>query len=75
MGKVVHLTDDAHDQAKAYCQKHGLNMKEWVAQLIDKGIAQVTRLPIDKKKLETCESEGEPEPYNRPPFWTGQQPK
>lgn len=35
MSKVVHLSDHAHNKAKAYCQTRGLKMSEWVASLID----------------------------------------
>lgn len=35
MSKVVHLSDQAHNKAKAYCQPRGLKMSEWVASLID----------------------------------------
>jgi len=36
MSKVVHLSDQAHNKAKAYCQRRGLKMSEWVASLIDR---------------------------------------
>ncbi len=36
MSKVVHLSDHAHNKAKAYCQTRGLKMSEWVASLIDR---------------------------------------
>lgn len=36
MSKVVHLSDQAHTKAKAYCQLRGLKMSEWVAALIDR---------------------------------------
>lgn len=35
MSKVVHLSDHAHNKAKAFCQTRGLKMSEWVASLID----------------------------------------
>ena len=36
MSKVVHLSDQAHHKAKAYCQRRGLKMSEWVASLIER---------------------------------------
>jgi hypothetical protein len=36
MSKVVHLSDQAHNRAKAYCQRRGLKMSEWVASLIER---------------------------------------
>ena len=38
MSKVVHLSDDAHNNAKAFCKEHGLKMSDWVASLIDGAI-------------------------------------
>lgn len=38
MSKVVHLSDQAHHRAKAFCQKSGMKMSEWVAQLIDHAV-------------------------------------
>lgn len=34
MSKVIHLSDNAHTQAKAYCREHALKMSDWVASLI-----------------------------------------
>lgn len=34
MSKVIHLSDSAHTQAKAYCREHALKMSDWVASLI-----------------------------------------
>ena len=39
MSKVIHLSDDAHNKAKAFCKEHGLKMSDWVAALIDAAIA------------------------------------
>ena len=38
MSKVVHLPNEAHAKAKAYCEPRKLMMSEWVAGLIDAGI-------------------------------------
>lgn len=35
MSKVIHLSDEAHAKAKAFCREHGLKMSDWVANLID----------------------------------------
>ena len=34
MSKVIHLSDEAHQIAKEHCQKLGLRMSDWVAELI-----------------------------------------
>ncbi len=34
MSKVIHLSDPAHNAAKAFCKQHGLKMSDWVADLI-----------------------------------------
>jgi hypothetical protein len=39
MSKVIHLSDDAHNKAKAFCKEQGLKMSDWVASLIDAAIA------------------------------------
>jgi hypothetical protein len=38
MSKVIHLSDDAHAKAKAFCKEHTLKMSDWVAALIDTAI-------------------------------------
>ena len=38
MSKVVHLSDDAHAQAKDFCRVKGLKMSDWVAGLICQAI-------------------------------------
>ena len=38
MSKVVHLSNEAHAAAKAYCKENGLKMSDWVASLITKAI-------------------------------------
>jgi len=43
MSKVIHLSDQAHNKAKAYCQRRGLKMSEWVASLIE----QATKDQVD----------------------------
>jgi hypothetical protein len=39
MSKVIHLSDEAHNKAKAFCKEHGLKMSDWVAGLIDAAVA------------------------------------
>jgi hypothetical protein len=62
MSKVIHLSDDAHNKAKAYCKEQGLKMSDWVASLIDtaisSGIGAITpefddnvRALVQKKKV------------------------
>ena len=38
MSKVVHLSDDAHNKAKAHCKRLGLKMSDWVAVLIEQAL-------------------------------------
>lgn len=35
MSKVVHLSDNAHRQAKEYCSPRSLKMSDWVGMLIE----------------------------------------
>lgn len=39
--KVVHLSDDAHELAKAYCKDSGMKMSDWVAMLIKRAVDPV----------------------------------
>lgn len=39
MSKVIHLSDEAHHEAKEYCKVHGLRMSDWVAELIKAALA------------------------------------
>ena len=34
MSKVIHLSDQAHNNAKNFCKQYGLKMSDWVAELI-----------------------------------------
>ena len=73
MDKVVHVTDSIHAQAKAYCKQRGINLKDWVSQLIEYGISNVipiTRgVPVEKKTLPKFERSDVPNAYEEPPFW------
>jgi hypothetical protein len=39
--KVVHLSDDAHELAKAHCKDSGMKMSDWVAMLIKRAVDPV----------------------------------
>lgn len=72
--KVVHVPDEVHAKAKAFCERHRLHMKRWVSGLILDAISddKVRRTtPVTKKKLPATETGGEdgPKPWERPPFW------
>ena len=85
MSKVIHLSDDAHNKAKAFCKEQGLKMSDWVAALIDTAITGVgdveqsnednVRVFVQKKKvLEQYEeipqtAEDGLPVYAAPPFW------
>lgn len=64
MSKVVHLSDDAHNNAKQFCREHALKMSDWVATLINLAVrgeklsaaasivaAANMRTMVEKKKL------------------------
>lgn len=64
MSKVVHLSDDAHNNAKQFCREHDLKMSDWVATLINLAVrgeklsaaasivaAANLRTLVEKKKL------------------------
>ncbi|MEZ4270672.1 MAG: hypothetical protein R3C68_04335 [Myxococcota bacterium] len=38
MSKVVHLSNEAHAEAKEFCKEHTLRMSDWVAGLIRQAI-------------------------------------
>ncbi len=44
MSKVVHLSDEAHAEAKSFCKQRGLKMSDWVASLIRKAVAEAERV-------------------------------
>ncbi len=85
MSKVIHLSDDAHNKAKAFCKEHSLKMSDWVASLIaiaiDSGAppqpapsSNVRALVQKKKHVERYEEEPQNTPdglpvYASPPFW------
>ncbi len=75
MDKVVHVPDSIHAQAKAYCKQRGINLKDWVAQLIEHGISNVIPIkrvgPVEKKTLPKFERGEGPHAYEEPPFWDG----
>ncbi|RYF11105.1 MAG: hypothetical protein EOO40_03925 [Deltaproteobacteria bacterium] len=82
MSKVIHLSDDAHNQAKAFCKTHGLKMSDWVAGLIDaaiggeslSGTSSKVLAMVPKKKMVEPPAAGvamgdELPVYAAPPFW------
>jgi hypothetical protein len=68
MSKVVHLSDDAHKQAKVFCREKGLKMSDWVATLIGEAIAKghtdakVRTLVPKKRILERLETKSQLQP-------------
>lgn len=72
-GKVVHLDSEIHAEAKAYCEKHGIRMKDFVETLIADGVKKVSRLqPVGRKRLESLAEDIDGTPvWQRPPFWAG----
>lgn len=44
--KVVHLADDAHELAKAYCKDSGMKMSDWVAMLIKRAVEPGKSAPV-----------------------------
>ena len=87
MSKVVHLSNEAHAQAKVYCKSRGLKMSDWEGALIIETISeneetkqpepQVEPTAPRKKKLpktdDTVQSTEQGVPvYSQPPFWAKQ---
>ena len=81
MSKVVHLSNEAHAKAKAFCEANQLRMSEWVAVLIEEAL-QGTRkkteqrpagiVPVQKRKLPQMDEKDERDPaevFTAPPFW------
>ena len=84
VSKVVHLSNEAHAQAKVYCKSRGLKMSDWVGSLIIDAISvqeepKPPEQPQDvsaprKKQLprmdDTVQSTDDGVPvYSQPPFW------
>lgn len=46
--KVIHVSNEAHTLAKAYCDKNGMRMSVFVAGLIDKHVNDPGPPPITK---------------------------
>jgi hypothetical protein len=75
--KVVHLSAEAHAQARLHCQKHNLKMSHWVAGLIAHGCAQEDDAAWVSRKVLPRMAEPEAEPhaagngpaFAAPPFW------
>jgi hypothetical protein len=42
MSRVVHLSNDAHQQAKEFCNRRGLRMSDWVGELIASAVTKET---------------------------------
>jgi hypothetical protein len=85
MSKVIHLSDDAHNEAKQFCREHELKMSDWVAGLIAAAIvhgdasvetaATNVRSMVPKKKfiehVDEAPTVGDDglPVYASPPFW------
>lgn len=79
--KVVHIPDDVHEQAKAFCKKNHIHMRDWVSSLIEEGIENVIRFPLNGpqpvKKKDLPKTEGrssDTEAFEQPPFWGNRKP-
>ena len=84
MSKVVHLSNEAHADAKLWCKARGLKMSDWVGSLILEAIAAEVKeeevAPVEetqaprKKALPRLDeqsqagNDGTPV-YSQPPFW------
>lgn len=70
--KVIHVSDEAHAAAKAYCARNRFHMSTWVCRLIERAIADASSEPVKKKqKLPRLDESntGTDDPYKKPPFW------
>ena len=47
MSKVVHLSNDAHAEAKVFCKARGLKMSDWVGSLILEAISAQTQEEVE----------------------------
>jgi len=85
MSKVVHLSNDAHTQAKLFCKETGVRMSDWVADLIKEAIARQDialaeerdvvgrKKPLHRLEERTVQVPEEAVPaYAMPPFWKRQ---
>ncbi len=73
--KVVHLSAEAHAQARGHCQKHHLKMSHWVAGLIAQGCAQsddpawVARRVLPRMDEPEDRADARDPAFAAPPFW------
>ncbi len=56
MSKVVHLSDEAHKQAKEYCKSLGFRMSDWVADLILTKLAELRAAQAEPEEVEVTET-------------------
>jgi transcriptional regulator with GAF, ATPase, and Fis domain len=57
--QVIHISDDAHAAAKAFCAKHGLAMSTFVGKLINDGVkANGKPSTIPEQQRAATEAEG-----------------
>ena len=55
MSKVVHLSNDAHAQAKVFCKARGLKMSDWVGCLILEAISSQTQEAVEPEPVPVLE--------------------
>lgn len=68
--KVVHLSDEAHAKAKAYCANRGIRMSDWITGLIMKLIESSTDEVVQGKPVPNFGSRDNHEDVaGREPFW------
>ncbi len=53
MSKVVHLSEEAHAEAKTFCKARGLKMSDWVASLIIDAVSGKPGAPQVEKAIPT----------------------
>lgn len=75
--KVVHLPDEIHGVLKAYCERMGVSMAEFVTLLIKDELKKPESrglIAVNRKKLLALQKEQEEVPaYQLPPFWAMRQ--
>ena len=72
MSKVVHLSPEAHNKAKAYCKENNLHMSKWIGQLVLIAVNSkpVDVIPVARKDNTKYDTSVEEEVWSRPAFWS-----
>lgn len=72
--KVIHVSTEAHTNAKAFCKERGMQMASWVERLMREAMERERPLKqlqkaIAKKRYEAVITDENVLDISAPPFW------